>query len=337
MSGQVGSLNETVLGYYRLQVGDHPPDGWFVVWTKAHGIFSFHATDITGMAHKIGELQQQTDVYVGMALQKTKPEPGKRGTGANTAAICGVWIEIDCQEGVHKEKAENLPTKEQALGILKGLPVVPTVILDSGGGYHAHWWFDAPLVFATDAERQRGQDFVRRFQQAVADVFRQQGFKVDTTSDLARVLRPPHTFNHKSGQPVLVTVVHYEDSLRYRVDYLDACCPPAPAATATVLPSQQTKPSQTPSDQALIQYPPVELQPILDGCAWLRHCRDDAATLPEPEWFAALSIVVRCVNGEKQAHALSSPYPGYSFAETEAKISHAQTGGPRTCTNIRDC
>ena len=81
MSGQAGSLNETVLGYYRLQVGNSPPDGWFVVWTKGRGIFPFHSTNIAGMAHKVGELQQQTDVYVGMALQKTAPEPGKRGTG----------------------------------------------------------------------------------------------------------------------------------------------------------------------------------------------------------------------------------------------------------------
>ncbi|WP_083838494.1 DNA primase family protein [Solidesulfovibrio carbinoliphilus] len=336
MNGQAGPLNEAVYGYYSLQIGDHPPDGWFVLWTKAQGIFPFHATDITGMAYKIGELQQQTDVYVGMALQKTKPEPGKRGTGANTAAICGVWIEIDCQEGVHKEKTENLPTKEQALGILKGLPVIPTVIMDSGGGYHAHWWLDAPLVFTTDDERQHGQDLVRRFQQAVAHVFHQQGFKVDTTSDLARVLRPPHTFNHKSGQPVMVTVDHYDASLRYRVDYLDACCPPAtPPIPTSVLP-MPTTPSAGPSGgQELVQYPPVELQPIIDGCAWLRHCRDDAATLPEPEWFAALSIVVRCVNGEQQAHALSSSYPGYSAVETDGKIRHAQAGGPRTCANIQ--
>jgi len=335
MNGQTGSRNEAVFDYYSLQVGKQPPDGWFVVWTKAHGIFGFHTTDIAGMAHKVGELQQQTDVYVGMALQRTKPEPGKRGTGANTAAIFGVWIEIDCQGGVHKEKTENLPTKEQALGILKGLPVTPTVILDSGGGYHAHWWFDAPLVFSTEEERQQGQDLVRRFQQAVAEVFRQQGHKVDTTSDLARVLRPPHTYNHKSGQPALVSVAHYDAASRYPVAAIEASCPPpTPAPTLNLA---RASAGIDPAGETLIQYPSVELQPVMDGCAWMRHCRDDAATLPEPEWFAALSIVVRCVNGEQQAHALSLPYPGYSFAATENKITHALAGGPRTCTNIRDC
>lgn len=330
-----GPFNEAALSYYRLQAGESPPDGWFVVWTKGNGIFPFHTSAIDLMASKIGELQQAMDVYVGMALQKTAPEPGKRGTGANSAAIFGVWIEIDCREGVHKEKAENLPTKEQALGILKGLPVTPTVILNSGGGFHAHWWFNSPLVFTTDEELQKGQDLVRRFQQTVADVFRQQGFKVDTTSDLARVLRPPHTFNHKSGQPVLVTVVHYDEASRYPVATINAFCP------ATSLALTQVKKGAAPipipvtvAGQAPATYPPAALGLIMNGCAWLRHCRDDAASLPEPEWFAALSIVARCEDGNKHAHDISAPYPGYTHAATEAKIAHALSGGPRTCANI---
>ncbi len=330
------NFNEVARDYYRAQLGANPLDGWFVVWTRSAGIFSFHSSNIDVMAAKIGELQQLTDVYVGMALQKTKPEPGKRGTGANTAAICGVWIEIDCREGVHKEKDENLPTKEQALGLLKGLPIVPTVILDSGGGYHAHWWFDVPLFFITDEERQRGQDLVRRFQQGVADVFHQQAFKVDTTSDLARVLRPPHTLNHKSGKPILVTVVHYDGVARYPVATIDAFCPATPQALVPVKKGTATTPVPAPiTGQAPATYPPAALTPIMKGCAWLRHCRDDAATLPEPEWFAALSIVARCEDGNKHAHDISAPYPGYTHAATEAKIAHALSGGPRTCANIQ--
>ncbi len=331
---QNGPFNEAALSYYRLQAGESPPDGWFVVWTKGNGIFSFHTGAIDLMAAKIGELQQFTDVYVGMALQKTAPEPGKRGTGANTAAIFGVWIEIDCQEGVHKEKTENLPTKEQALAILQGFPIVPTVIMDSGGGFHCHWWLNTPLVFTTDDERQQGQDLVRRFQQAVAEVFHQQGFKVDTTSDLARVLRPPHTFNHKSAQPIQVSVVHYDESLRYSVAEIDTVCQPAPPPPAPRLPSSDVQSPLSSVTGQDASYPPAEFEPILKGCAWLRHCRDDAATLPEPEWFAALSIVARCEDGYKHAHAISSAYPGYSFAATEAKIAHALSGGPRTCANI---
>lgn len=333
MTVKVKPDQESVFTYYQLQLGQTPPDGWVVVWTQAHGIFAFHTSELTALAAKVCQLQSQADVYVGMALQKMKPEPGKRGTGANTAAICGVWIEIDCREGVHKEKPENLPTKEQALAILEGLPITPTVILDSGGGYHAHWWFDGPLVFHTDEERQRGQELVRGFQHAVADVFRDQGYKVDTTSDLARVLRPPLTFNHKSETPVQVEVTHYVAEARYTVELLETYC--QHMSTPDQLQANSALVTSAVGDQDIVKYPPAELDPVMNGCAWLRHCRDDAANLPEPEWFAALSIVARCIDGQRHAHAISAPYPGYSFPETETKIAQALRCGPRTCSNIR--
>ncbi len=83
--------------------------------------------------------------------------------------------------------------------------------------------------------------------------------------------------------------------------------------------------------------PPAALAPIVDGCAWLRHCRDDAATLGEPEWYAMLSIVARTEGGEVVAHEWSKPYPDYSAAATDAKIAHALTdAGPRRCSSIKN-
>jgi hypothetical protein len=84
-------------------------------------------------------------------------------------------------------------------------------------------------------------------------------------------------------------------------------------------------------------FPPAQIEPILRCCAWMRHCRDDARTLSEPEWYAMLSILVRCVDGQALAHEFSAPYPRYSRAETDAKIRHARIStGPRTCRNIRE-
>jgi putative DNA primase/helicase len=75
---------------------------------------------------------------------------------------------------------------------------------------------------------------------------------------------------------------------------------------------------------------------IVQECAWFHHCRDDAQTLPEPEWYALLSILGRCENGEALAHEWSRVYPGYTPEETAAKLTHAlESAGPRTCQNIR--
>ncbi len=75
---------------------------------------------------------------------------------------------------------------------------------------------------------------------------------------------------------------------------------------------------------------------LLSRCAFVRHCRDDAPTLSEPEWFAMVSNVSRCANGSATVHRLSEPYPGYTRQETDAKIAHGlQDTGPHTCAVIQ--
>ena len=75
---------------------------------------------------------------------------------------------------------------------------------------------------------------------------------------------------------------------------------------------------------------------LLSRCAFLRHCRDNAATLSEPEWYAMVSNVARCTHGAEAVHRLSAPYPGYSPQETEEKVAHALADtGPHTCAFIQ--
>jgi hypothetical protein len=79
-----------------------------------------------------------------------------------------------------------------------------------------------------------------------------------------------------------------------------------------------------------------EVDLLLPRCAFIRHCRENAARLSEPEWYAMVSNVARCSNGAAAVHRLSAPYPNYSPAETEAKIAHAlQDTGPHTCAFIQ--
>lgn len=78
-----------------------------------------------------------------------------------------------------------------------------------------------------------------------------------------------------------------------------------------------------------------------NGCAFIEHCRDDAAHLSEPEWFAMLTnLVVLGRMGLELAHIYSSSYPGYSREETLRKLNHASRQSPMTCARIKtlfDC
>jgi putative DNA primase/helicase len=78
--------------------------------------------------------------------------------------------------------------------------------------------------------------------------------------------------------------------------------------------------------------PPAQIGAIVEGCAWMRHCKDDAATLPEPEWYATLSVLGRCAGGDTLAHQWSALHPNYTPAETSSKLEQARRrSGPVTC------
>ena len=48
--------------------------------------------------------------------------------------------------------------------------------------------------------------------------------------------------------------------------------------------------------------PSGEVSRLLDSCTFLRHCREEAAVLTEPEWYAMVSNVGRCADGAEAVH-----------------------------------
>jgi P4 family phage/plasmid primase-like protien len=73
----------------------------------------------------------------------------------------------------------------------------------------------------------------------------------------------------------------------------------------------------------------------LAECDFLKHCASNAATLSEPEWYAAASIVGRFKDGRARFQALSRGHPSYSPTKTDEKLEQAlQASGPRTCQAI---
>jgi hypothetical protein len=144
------------------------------------------------------------------------------------------------------------------------------VIVKSGYGFQPHWLFREPFVIETEAERQNLKALSRGFQQMLRLQAQSRGWTLDSTPDLCRVLRIPGTFNHKCMDDVRLVTAEYSDrtynieDFRKLVNGLDE--------------GEEYRPIElTP------KLPPAKLPPIIESCAWMRHCRDDARTLPEPE------------------------------------------------------
>jgi len=116
---------------------------------------------------------------------------------------------------VHKKA--NLPRDEaDARKILLRLPHWPSIIVHSGHGLQCWWLFEKPLGIEAEADRR----FAMALAKGWTDHVRKQaraagGWDVDATGDLARVMRPPGTFNRKGGEPVEVRIIEDHPDCRY--------------------------------------------------------------------------------------------------------------------------
>lgn len=143
---------------------------------------------------------------------------GKGGTRGymETAMACpGVWLDLDIRGAAHK--SEKLPPNlEKAIALIKEFPLEPTILVHSGHGLQAWWLFKELWIFDTPEERKEAQDLVQRFQVTMKQKAEAHGWEIDSTFDLARVLRLPGTFNRKlEPEPVRVL----QDTPRRYVPY----------------------------------------------------------------------------------------------------------------------
>jgi hypothetical protein len=185
-------------------------------------------------------------------------------------------------------------------------------------------------------------DEYRRIWAWVQRTYLAAGISFDALSDPGRIFFLP---SHKAGAPYTYTyrrgpLLNVEETLRLAGD---VPLPPTRARPAAPAPSRPFAASASTSASTSIfagietAHQTENLERIEEQCAFMRHCREDAQTLPEPEWYAWLSILARCRDGESRAHEIGSAHPGYTAAETSDKFRRAMTEtGPRTCSAIRE-
>lgn len=297
---------------------------------------SFLLSETDLIIAEIISAREHTDVYFEVCLQSEPPLPGKRGNSEGVKAVPGFWIDIDIAGPNHK--ATSYPSSlDESLNFLSSLPWKASLVVSSGGGIHVYYLFSTPLIINEAGDREKIADLSRRVNRFVIKVGQKYGWKIDNTSDLARLLRVPGTLNHKSVPAKEVSVIEYDTSVTYSVEdflvaldeaiILDEICEPATTnALPSIISSNQ--------EQEDFGFSEKNIDLIEKHCSWMAHCKYDAASLPEPDWFAACSIWVRCLDGRNKAHERSQAYPGYDRDETDRKLDNALNAKPRTCASI---
>lgn len=278
-----------------------------------------------------------------------------RGSIQDVYAVPGITFDLDLLTwGAHKKS--RLPrAQEDAITFIEGLQLPqPTAWIHSGNGLYPRWHFDQIFIIGDDdddAKRERIERLTESWhayirQRALEDY----GWHFDNTGDLARLTRHSGTFNHKNPRDKkAVRLLNFDPERTYSIEELEAVLsnvrPEESASDVSVSPTAKvTTAAQSSSAPPAWKQHCLGLKPgsdknfesVYEGCYWMRRGVDDAASLSEPEWYAALSISARCENGKGISHVISEPHPEYSARETDQKIKQAlDSAGPRTCKSIQ--
>ena len=198
---------------------------------------------------------------------------------------------------------------EEQLNQIEAFPLEPSLIVKTRKSLHTYWLIKDGDVAA-----------FRRIQKGLAAHFG--GDK--TCVNESRVLRLPG-FYHCKQEPVLVECIHFRPELRY-----------TQAELAAHLPKVESEPAAPGVGQSKGTRQGLSL--VLRRCAFMAHCREDAATLSEHDWYSMITNLAVFEGGERAIHELSAGYPKYKAAETQEKIRHFLNSGtkPITCRNIAE-
>ncbi len=171
-----------------------------------------HFASMKAAALHAAKEAQQKEVYFGAGLAGANF--GKRNCAKDVVAVGGLWADIDLTAPWRPHKP--LPrTIEEARAIIEKLPFPPSLIVDSGHGLQPWWVFKEPWTFDTDEERLQAAKVAKGWIETVRGAAQSLGFEVDSVGDLARIMRPPGTFNRKGETPVEVRMIEDHPERRY--------------------------------------------------------------------------------------------------------------------------
>ena len=212
------------------------------------------------------------------------------------------------KESIAQIPALHLDLDGAPLNKILESPWKPSAIVEtSPGKFHIYWKLREP---ADKNDIEKVENLLKRLTAFFAG---DRG-----TWDGSRILRIPGTLNYKTTPPFTVTVKSVEE-IEYNLSDFDD------------LPEVE----QDPKGGASVFSPGDRLKKIMEGCRFLQHCDKDRAILPEPEWYAMVTVLKGESGGRELIHSLSRGYPKYSRKETDEKILHALGAGPATCQRIK--
>ena len=144
-----------------------------------------------------GHSAKERNVYFGVC-----PRSQKDGSKASIKLVWVLWVDLDAKD--------FKGGKREVLDRVKSFPFPPTIVVDSGNGFHVYWRLKESMPINTNEDRIRIESVLK----ALA-----RGLNGDLAcAEIARILRLPGTLNRKNTPPAPVFIVELEPSRQYSLN-----------------------------------------------------------------------------------------------------------------------
>ena len=201
----MASTRDEIFRFLQRIVGDTltPEGSKLLVWTAPAKESRWYA-DLWQAADEASRLSG--NVYFGVCLAPDDVCGGKtRATAQQVSYATCLWADID-YVSPHHAKGNLPPSEADAMNCLReAFPphLQPPVVINSGGGLQAFWPLAEPLDITSDIDRAEFAVIVRGWQGLLRATMGRHGWTLDSTHDLARVMRLAGTENaNAGGKPV---------------------------------------------------------------------------------------------------------------------------------------
>jgi hypothetical protein len=298
--------------------------------------FIDRASWVTTMPAKFKDVWFCTSLQ-SMASANTKGKPKAVRLAANALKVKALWIDADVgvPEPGKKPKYPDIQTALKAILLFAktvGLPD-PSAVVYSGGGVHVYWISKDPLDPAQWAPYAAGLKSLLLGNNVLCDA--------GLTTDIARILRVPGTFNHKYDPPKPVTLApmplklyDFEPQLGFLKTF---------AGPIAVQGNQKPQPEifAEGADLESFKRPPVfkpaqpepdlnagidkfdetllKAAPIFKECGFYKEALlKGGANCGNELWMYSVLGATFMENGNAIAHAISKGHATYSEADTQA-------------------
>jgi hypothetical protein len=151
------------------------------------------------------ELQRKHNVYIGVATRAH----AHGGTKKHCLRLTALFVDLDLTDFEEDEG--------RARAALERCALRPSIIVATGGGFHAYWLLSEPLELTDPTSGELAEQLLRGFAAYLGGDFQ--------AAELARVLRVPGTLNHKYDPPRAVVLERCDVNCRYDLDSVIAVVP----------------------------------------------------------------------------------------------------------------